>query len=255
MNLTLGSVVPLAMFFAYLFGFLPLGRPAPAYCDTCSCWCGAQHMVLTHLSRLTLSNCNSWLRCTRHYYCEILSGLIAHIHISEALANDCVVMYKMSCSLRQNDQWYFFISLHWEKKDVGFGQKESTEEFPLSLCVVLVAPEDIPILVHFLHKVLQWEWLEVSSRCMLATKLVHKASAEREAVVQVGWEGFAPSRSTLVSNPGPAPPPCTLQPPPSFLLNNDAIAQNLTLHSSYPVWCSSKAEFLPAVIMTRFSPL
>ena len=61
--------------------------------------------------------------------------------------------------------------------------------------------------------------------------------------------------STLVSNPGPAPPPCTLQPLPSFLLNNDAIAQNLTLHSSYPVWCSSKAELLPTVITTRSSPL
>lgn len=53
---------------------------------------------------------------------------------------------------------------------------------------------------------------------------------EWEAVVQVGWEGFAPSQSTLVSNPGPAPPPCTLQPLPSFLLNNDEIAQNLTPH-------------------------
>ena len=47
------------------------------------------------------------------------------------------------------------LSLHWEKKDVGLGQKESTEEFPLLLCVVLVAPEDIPILVHLLNKVLQ----------------------------------------------------------------------------------------------------
>ena len=49
----------------------------------------------------------------------------------------------------------FFISLHWEKKDAGFGQKESTEEFPLSLCVVLVALEDKKVLVDFLHKVLQ----------------------------------------------------------------------------------------------------